>query len=215
MNVVQAIEKTVKEKGMFTTDFAAETKKEHENVLIDIRNYVLRNPEHKQEFIVCWYEDGRGKIRKRYYLTAKAKELMFTKYRHNIRVSTFEFKFEQVLRDMFPNEKIITQMSILTYRIDFFLPFVNTIVEYDENHNKYQQEDDQMRMSEIRAEIMRCIVSGQPIYDGDENYEPNPWLEGKDILNVIRVKQGEEIDGLRRILYAIENSGTSILDYIS
>lgn len=27
MNVVQAIEKTVKEKGMFTTDFAAETKK--------------------------------------------------------------------------------------------------------------------------------------------------------------------------------------------
>ena len=48
----------------------------------------------------------------------------------------------------------------------------------------------------------------------DENYEPNPWLEGKDILNVIRVKQGEEIDGLRRILYAIENSGTSILHYI-
>lgn len=65
MNVVQAIERTVKEKGMFTIDFATETKKKHENVLIDIRNYVLRNPEHKQAFIVCWYEDGREKIRKR------------------------------------------------------------------------------------------------------------------------------------------------------
>lgn len=65
MNLVQAIEKIVKERGMFTTDFTAETKKEHKNVLRDTRKYVLRNPEHKQEFIVCWYEDGREKIRKR------------------------------------------------------------------------------------------------------------------------------------------------------
>lgn len=71
------------------------------------------------------------------------------------------------------------------------LPFANTVIEYDENHHKYQQEYDEMRMSEIRAEIMRCIVSGQPIYDSDEDYEPNPWLEGKDILNVIRVNKGK------------------------
>lgn len=216
MNVKEAIKIVMKdrEKGMFSTDFAEKTNKRHDNVLRDIRNIIARHPEHKHEFIICWYEDYYGRSRKRYYLTPKGKEIMFNKYKYNARAARFEIKFEQLLKGIFTSEPVITQMPVLDYRVDFYIPIANMIIEYDEDHHKYQQHEDEIRMTRIRKELMRKIVEGEALFEGDEAH-PNPWLKGRDIIQVIRVKQGEEIDGLRRILYAIENNGTSILHLIS
>lgn len=216
MNVQEAIEIVMKdkEKGMFSTDLATETNKAHKNVLRDIRNFINRNPEYKHEFIICFYADSYGRSKTRYYLTAKAKHVMLNKYKFGGQASRLELSFEQILKGIFINEPIITQMPVLNYRVDFYIPIGNIIVEYDENHHKYQEHEDEIRMVSIRREIMRKIVEGEELYEGDEAH-PNPWLKGKDILHVIRVKQGEEIDGLRRILYTIENDGTSILHLIA
>ena len=52
---------------------------------------------------------------------------------------------------------------------------------------------------------MRRVVEGEPLHDGDTS-EPTPWMKGKDVYTVIRINEGEEVDGLRRILLEIENN---------
>lgn len=216
MNVQEAIEIVMKdkEKGIFSTDLAEETDKRHSNVTRDIKNFITRHPEYKHDFIPCFYADKYGRSKPRYYLTAKAKEVMLNKYKFGGQASRLELSFEQILKGVITSEPVITQMSVLNYRVDFYIPLAHIIVEYDENHHKYQEHEDEIRMVSIRREIMRKIVEGEPLYEGD-NPEAAPWLKGKDILHVIRVKQGEELDGLRRILYTSENDGVSILHLIA
>jgi len=47
---------------------------------------------------------------------------------------------------------------------------------------------------------MRRIVEGIAIYNKQEDVYSNEWLEGKDILHVVRVKKGEEFKGINEIL---------------
>ena len=57
-------------------------------------------------------------------------------------------------------------------------------------------------MKEIKSELNRMVVVGEPLYNGYSN-EPNPWLKGMDIFSVVRVKKGKEIEGLRNICIEI------------
>lgn len=68
------------------------------------------------------------------------------------------------------------------YRLDFYLD--NTlIVEYDEAHHKYQKEKDDIRIKYCRDWL------------AEYNYDGSDWR-----CPVIRVKEGEELEGLNRII---------------
>ena len=96
----------------------------------------------------------------------------------------------------------------------YFISLVSYLTSvYDvENSNSIN-----MTMSpdnKIKAELNKMVVIGEPLYNGCSN-EPNPWLEGKDIFSVVRVKKGEEIEGLRNICIEItENTNQPCSDFM-
>ena len=110
-------------------------------------------------------------------------------------------RFGIMLRDLFPNEVIIEDLEIAGHTVDFFLRFANIVI----NHDPVSGDD--TRMAEVRAEIMRRIVVGEEVYEGeaDEEYGvcENPGLEGKDITSLVEVTPEREIDAIRRIIIAI------------
>ena len=73
------------------------------------------------------------------------------------------------------------------YRLDFYLPNV-LIVEYDEEHHSNQLEQDEERMNYCRYWLANYNTDGTIRYD-------DGWR-----CPVIRVKKGEELEGLNRII---------------
>ena len=141
--------------------------KRHDNVIKGIENIIKRNPELGKYFIKSMYTDKKGESRKEYLLTEEGKEIIKNKFKYNIRGTRFEYKFYNLLKEFFPNENIVCQMQVLSFRVDFYLPFANIIIEYDEKHHKYQKEKDEIRIKEIRKEIMNKISQGIPLFEGD------------------------------------------------
>ena len=162
--------------------------KRHADVLRAIENLIKRNPELNKDFIE-------------------------SKFKYNTRNARFEYKFYNLLKEFFPNENIIYQMPVLNFKVDFYLPFANMIIEYDEQHHNYSTEKDEIRIKEIRKEIMKKISQGIPLFEGDEA-EYSPWLKDMDILNVIRVKEGEEIKGIREILITMHEDAINPIEYM-
>ena len=188
--------------------------KRHTHVLDSIKNILKSSPELSSEFILSHYKATNGKLNPCYILSKKGLSILETKYTYSAMSPRFEFKFGNMLREMFPSEKIFAQYPILNYRIDFFMPDVNIIIEYDEEQHKYLKAEDVKRMNEIKSELNRMIVAGEPLYDNGSD-DPSPWLEGKDIFSVIRVKKGKEIEGLRNICIEItENTNQPSSDFM-
>ena len=104
-------------------------------------------------------------------------------------------------------------MPVLNFKVDFYLPFANMIIEYDEQHHNYSIEKDEIRIKEIRKEIMKKISQGIPLFEGDEA-EYSPWLKDRDILHVIRVNEGEEIKGIREILITMHEDAINPIEYM-
>lgn len=192
---------------------AEDFQKMHKHVIQAIENLIKRNPELNKDFIESKYTTERGRQYKEYLLTKEGKEIMESKLKYNTRNARFEYKFHNLLKEFFPNENIICQMPVLDYRVDFYLPFANIIVEYDEKHHKYSSEKDEIRIKEIRKEIMRKISQGIPLFEGDEA-EYSPWLKDRDILHVIRVNEGEEIKGIREILITMHEDAINPIEYM-
>ena len=187
--------------------------KQHKHVLEAIENIKKRNPELDKYFIENTYKAGTGKNYKEYLLTKEGKEIIENKFKYNIRSARFEYKFYNLLKEFFPNENIICQMPVLSFKVDFYLPFANIIIEYDEKHHKYSTEKDEIRIKKIRKEIMRKISQGIPLFEGDEA-DYSPWLKDEDILHVIRVKEGEEIKGIREILITMHEDAINPIEYM-
>lgn len=167
---------------------AEDFEKRHADVLRAIENLIKRNPELNKDFIE-------------------------SKFKYNTRNARFEYKFYNLLKEFFPNENIIYQMPVLNFKVDFYLPFANMIIEYDEQHHNYSTEKDEIRIKEIRKEIMEKISQGIPLFEGDEA-EYSPWLKDMDILHVIRVKEGEEIKGIREILITMHEDAINPIEYM-
>ena len=187
--------------------------KQHKNVVQVIENLIKRNPELNKDFIESKYTTERGRQYKEYLLTKEGKEIMESKLKYNTRNARFEYKFHNLLKEFFPNENIIYQMPVLSFKVDFYLPFANMIIEYDEKHHKYSTEKDKIRIKEIRKEIMKKISQGIPLFEGDEP-DYSPWLKDKDILHVIRVNEGEEIKGIREILITMHEDAINPIEYM-
>lgn len=179
-------------------EIANKYNRKNKHVNEDIRHILESCPSLESEFILSEYTSSRNRKYPLYLLTEKALNILDTKYSYSAMSPRFEFKFENLLREMFPSEKIFTQYQILNYRIDFFMPDVQIIIEYDEEQHKYSKNKDIQRMKEIKAELNKMLVNGEPFYDGDSS-EPNPWLDGVDSFSVIRVEKGKEIDGIRKL----------------
>ena len=192
---------------------AKDFKKEHKNVIQAIENIKKRNPELDKYFIENTYKAGTGKNYKEYLLTKEGKEIIENKFKYNIRSARFEYKFYNLLKEFFPNENIICQMPVLSFKVDFYLPFANIIIEYDEKHHKYSTEKDEKKKKKIRKEIMRKISQGIPLFEVDEA-DYSPWLKDEDILHVIRVKEGEEIKGIREILITMYEDAIDPIMYM-
>ena len=179
-------------------EIANKYNRENKHVNEDIRRILKSCPSLESEFILSEYTSLRNRKYPLYLLTEKALNILDIKYSYSAMNPRFELKFENLLREMFPLEKIFTQYQILNYRIDFFMPDVQIIIEYDEEQHKYSKNKDIKRMKEIKTELNRMLINGEPFYDGD-SIEPNPWLDGVDSFSVIRVEKGKEIDGIRKL----------------
>lgn len=85
-----------------------------------------------------------------------------------------EQNFKRMLFSTFKDIlEIIPQYRVKNYRIDFFIPKINLAIEFDEKHHrKYIKED-----------IIR------------QNY-----IQNKYGIKFIRVKEGEELEGINKIL---------------
>ena len=68
-----------------------------------------------------------------------------------------------------------TEVKVGNYRLDFYFKNFNLVVEYDENHHKYQKENDEIRQQNIIN------------------------ILGED-TTFIRVKEGEEFEGIIKII---------------
>ena len=88
-----------------------------------------------------------------------------------------ERRFEELLiKSLADIVEVIPQYRVDKYIADFYFPQLRLIVEYDEEHHSKQQEADQKRQR---------------------------FLEEEFNLNVIRVKEGFELEGLNSILKCI------------
>ena len=176
--------------------------KEHNHVLRDIDVILKSNSGLTSDFILSTYKNSRGKTYRCYFLTGVAKNILETKYAYAAMSPRFELKFENMLRELFPLIIILSQYQISNYRIDFFMPDLQIIVEYDEEQHRYTKELDQERITKIKKELNMMLVNGISFYDGDHR-EPEPELKGVDSFSVIRVEKGREINGLRNICMKI------------
>ena len=210
--------------------------KHHHHVLRDIDNLV-KNAEDEQftatNFVMSEYKDSSGKRNKEYILSSDGLKTLVDKYGTNtlpkkaiewakqfynpdLKIVTIrkELEFKEMLENILNDANIIHQMPVLNFKVDFYIESSSIIVEYDEEHHRFKREEDEIRMKKIRKEITRKIIEGEPLHEG-ANDEPSPWLKNKDVLDVIRVKKGEEYKGIRRIMLAIHEKGNSPADFMS
>ena len=107
-----------------------------------------------------------------------------------LRISRDEIMFHRSLKDVF-GDVFLTQKHLLNFKVDFMLD--DLIIEYDECHHKGTQEKDKIREEAIRD----YIIKSRSMFFGSK-YFP-------DSITFIRVKAGEEMEGIGRIMrYFIE-----------
>lgn len=197
--------------------------KEHPDIVKKIRHFIKVFPDlNNSAFTIDTYIAGNGQRQPMYNMTKHGFELLVSSFKtgkslkitkdlidkfqdlnYNFTyIERDECAFGRLLKDTFSNATIIEQLPVLNYRVDFYIEEGKVIVEYDEAHHQYQQDEDEKRINEIRKEIMRKISIGNPLYEGQEACE-SPWLNDKDILTVVRVKKGEEGIAINQILNAI------------
>lgn len=61
----------------------------------------------------------------------------------------------KVINKLFAGYKIIPQYPVLDgkYRIDWYIPELDLAIEYDEEHHKFNKEEDEARQKEIEKEL--------------------------------------------------------------
>lgn len=193
---------------------ASELGKEHKTVLRDIDNvFNSHSTDLESEIIPSEYTNNRGRKYREYLLTNKGLNL-YMQYSS----APTQFKIANILKKYFDNEnlniyecerkehkfgKLLKSIIKLDwqeqfpidggkYRLDFYSP--NLIVEYDEKYHDYQTKEDDKRIKYCQRWIM-------------ENCNEDPFDEGS-CPAIIRVKEGEELEGIARILGYLNESDT-------
>ena len=199
----------IKSKEISSLDISIKYNKQHKDVLDTIRKILESNSDLKDCFIESTYKNTRGRMYPCYLLNEKAQDILNTKYEYSCVNPRFEFKFYDILKNLFPSQTIIPQYKILSYRIDFFIPDLGLIIEYDEEQHKYQKDYDQLRSSNILNELDRMLENNIPFYNG---YVPKDNVS----FSVVRIDKGNEIDGIRKVCIQItKNTNRPCSDFMA
>lgn len=155
-------------------DIANYYHKQHKHVRETVRSLLKRHPEYKKYFVNSNYRNTQNKNQPLYIITKKGYKILQAKYELGTHVARLECTFKDWLKILLPNEEIETQYHILKYRLDFYFKKYNLAIEYDEeDHKNYTYEQQEGRQREIEKEL-GC--------------------------KFIRVKEGNEIEGVKNIL---------------
>lgn len=79
-----------------------------------------------------------------------------------------------------------TEKKVGKYKLDFYFPKFNLVVEYDENHHKYQKQADKER----EIEIIKILESINDYDISEDDY----------LTHFIRVQEGKEFEGIINII---------------
>lgn len=199
----------IKNEEISSLDISIKYNKQHKDVLDTIRKILESNSNLKDCFIESTYKNARGRIYPCYILNGKAQDILNTKYKYSCVNPRFEFKFYDILKNLFPSQIIIPQYKILNYRIDFFIPDIGLIIEYDEEQHKYQKDYDQQRSFNILNELERIKKNNIPFYD-------EFVLKNNVLFSIVRIDKGNEIDGIRKICIQItKNTNRPCSDFMT
>lgn len=184
-------------------DVAEKFGKLNKHVNEAIKKLIAANPDMKEHFIVSEYKSSRGRYEKEFLLDEVGWNILIYKFGFSAMNPRFEIKFKTVLQELFPGLKIIHQYFISGYKLDFFIPDLNMIIEYDEEYHKYILEKDSKRINIVLKNLQNMINNNMPLYDQDK-YMRKYLLKNSDILSVVRVQKGNEIKGIKDICTEIE-----------
>lgn len=177
--------------------------KRNPDVNRSIRKIISSNPNMKNHFILSEYKSKRGRYEKEYILDKTGVDMLNYKFGFSVMNPRFEIKFKNLLEQLFSNLKIIHQYYIDGYRLDFFMPDLNMIIEYDEEQHKYTSKKDSIRINTIVENLQDKINNNEPLYNEDK-YSRNFLLKNKDIFSIVRIDKGNEINGIKNICNEIE-----------
>lgn len=105
--------------------------------------------------------------------------------------------FYEMLKEFLHLDKIVRQFPVSLWRVDFYLPDYGLIIEYDEEQHFSASA---RKQDEEREEGVRKFFRS----------------EFDDIVNIVRVKRGEEIKGISKIvgqIALITNNASGITKY--
>lgn len=192
-NGMVAIDKD--EKVVTSSLVVAETfGREHSDVKRGIEGLMVRHSELRNEFSLVNIPDSYGRKRMGYSMTQKGFEALEARYKYRARSASLERAFGEWLYGLFDENEVEEQVRVLNYRIDFVIGGF-LYIEYDEKEHAYKKERDDEKERAVMAYLFQEIIKEQP---GLATTDP------EDHIRFIRVAEGEEIDGIRRILHAIE-----------
>lgn len=191
------------EKWISSMDIAKKFKKQNKNINFVIRKLLDCRSDLSSHVKETCYKSSRGRFEPCFLLDDYAVHLLGCKYEIGAVNPRFELKFDEVLRNMFPNMLILSQYRVLDYRVDFFIPDLLVIIEYDEEFHARKKAEDSDRMEEILAELNRMIKDKKSFYDGQETKFS---YDDGDRVTCVVVEKGKEIDGLRRICLEITDN---------
>ena len=68
-----------------------------------------------------------------------------------------QFKFgDDIINNLFSGYEILKEYKVLNYRVDWYIPELNIVIEFDEEHHKNQIKEDRKREHEIKNHL-GCI----------------------------------------------------------
>jgi len=172
--------------------------KRHDHVIRDIQK-MSSKVEIKKE--LCYYKDKKGQMRKYYKIEPSSAKIIENKYKLNTHCVKDEYKFKEMLETIFTRTEILYQYKIGDYRVDFYFPDMGIIVEYDEEHHLRQLEKDKERENAILEIMKHNIVTGYDYtVESNENLER---VDKEEITKILRIKKGDELNGLRELCILI------------
>lgn len=165
------------------------------------------------------YKDKKGEMRPTFLISIKGLEWLRDNNIHDVRAYNEAIKelnpsysqeyiniasinirkellINQILLAWFNEEQIKTQYPILNYRLDYYIPDVQLVIEYDELTGHKDKIKDKNRMDKIVDVLYEEWAKDPDVsYDEYEEYQNNKY----DIIQVIRIKEGEESKGLNEL----------------
>ena len=204
-----------------TLEIAERFGKAHKNILQSVRGIIdVHTHLAASYFTGCIYLNGQKKEQPKFEMglngfclltdswsfsrgkNALVKAQILTEFGESFAVvgslrSRPEDSFYEMLKEFLHMDEVVRQFPVSLWRVDFYLPDYGLIIEYDEDQHFSANA---RKQDKEREEGVRQFFRS----------------EFDDIVDIVRVKRGEEIKGLSEIagqIVLLTNNGTGITKY--